>query len=215
MRLRASNRKTSAETTTRIVVVDTTPPVIVPQVSGSLGNNGGYTSNVNVSWSVAGPESGIVSSSGCTPATLTADTAGATLTCSATNGVGLVASVSVTVKIDKAPPLFLGMPGAGCTLWPPNKKMVQVAIVTATDALSGTKPGSLTLNGTSSEPSDPANPDVLITPSGSGGFAVQLRADRLGTGMGRIYTLNATATDLAGKSATATATCVVPHDQGK
>ena len=43
---------------------------------------------------------------------------------------------------------------------------------------------------------------------------VQLRAERLGTLGDRIYTLTATAKDLAGNTATAKATCTVPHDQG-
>jgi hypothetical protein len=48
---------------------------------------------------------------------------------------------------------------------------------------------------------------------GRGGFVVQLQADRLGTGNGRVYTLNATATDMAGNTVTTTSTCTVPHDQ--
>jgi hypothetical protein len=176
-----------------------------------LGNNGWYTSNVSVSWNVTDPESGIASSSGCSPMTLTADTAGATLTCFATNGVGLSASASATIKIDRTAPKIYGMPGAGCTLSPPNKALVQVAGLSALDSLSGIAPGSFTLTGTSSEPSDPANPDIVITQYGSQKIAVQLRADRLYSGPGRTYTLNASATDLAGNSATATATCSVPH----
>ena len=206
------NAKTTAEATTR-VVADTTPPIIVPQVSGTLGNNGWYRSNVTVSWSVTDPESGIASSSGCTTTTLTADTAGVTLTCSATNGAGLTSSVPITIKIDKTPPVISGMPAPGCSLWPPNQKMVQVATVTATDAPSGLAPGSFKVTGTSNEASDPNDPDIVITPSGSG-FSIQLRADRLGSGTGRVYSLNATAMDLAGNTATSTATCTVPHDQG-
>jgi len=141
------NGKTSAEATTR-VVVDTTPPVIVPQISGTLGNNGWYRSIVTVSWSVADPESGIASSSGCNTSTLTADTAGVTLTCSASNGAGLSSSVPVTIKIDKVPPVISGMPAPSCTLWPPNGKLVQVATVTAADALSGLAPGSFKVAGT-------------------------------------------------------------------
>ena len=85
-------------------VTDTTAPVIVPTIAGTLGNNGWYTSNVGVSWSVTDPESGIATSVGCGPTSLTADTAGVTLTCMATNGAGLVTSVPVTIKIDKTPP---------------------------------------------------------------------------------------------------------------
>jgi len=58
-------------------------------------------------------------------------------------------------------------------------------------------------------------PDIVITPNATGGFVVQLRADRLGSGNGRVYTLNATASDLAGNTATIAATCTVPHDQAK
>jgi len=42
-----------------------------------------------------------------------------------------------------------------------------------------------------------------------------LRASRLGTGNGRVYTINATATDTAGNTSTSVAACVVPHDQGQ
>jgi len=146
---------------------------------------------------------------------MTADTAGTILTCKATNGAGLTASVSVTIKIDRTPPVISGMPAAGCTLWPPNHKLVQVATVTAADALSGLAPSSFKVTGISNEPIDPNDPAIVITPDGSGGFVVQLQADRLGNGNGRIYTLTATANDLAGNTTTTTATCTVPHDQGK
>jgi hypothetical protein len=91
--------------------------------------------------------------------------------------------------------------------------LVQVGVVAA-DAFSGLAPGSFKVIGTSNEPSfDPNNPEIVITPNGSGGFVVQLQADRLGTGSGGLYTLNATATDMAGNTATTTANCTVPHDQ--
>jgi hypothetical protein len=206
--------KTVAEATTR-VITDATPPVIVPQITGALGNNGWYLGDVTVSWSVTDPESGIASSSGCKTTTLTTDTAGATLTCSAQNGAGLSSSVPVTIKIDKTAPVISGLPVRGCALWPPNHKLVQVAEVTASDALSGLAPETFNVTGTSNEPSDPNFPQIAVTPSASGGLNVQLLADRLGTGTGRIYTLTANAMDLAGNSSIVTATCSVPHDQDK
>ena len=118
------------------------------------------------------------------------------------------------VRLDVAP-VISGMPVAGCTLWPPNHKMVQVGVVTASDPLPGLAPGSFQVTGTSNQPSDPKSPDIVIVPNGTGGFVVQLRAARLGNDNDRIYTLHATATDLAGVTTSATATCMVPHDQGK
>ena len=115
------------------------------------------------------------------------------------------------VEQDITPPVIFGMPSGDCILWPPNHKLVQVATVTATDAESGIAPDSFTVNGSSNEPFDTM--DIVIIPDGSGGFVVQLRTERSGQGNDRIYTLTATAADLAGNRAMTTATCVVPHDQ--
>ncbi|RPJ25470.1 MAG: HYR domain-containing protein [Chloroflexi bacterium] len=84
--------------------IDSTGPVITPNVSGTAGSNGWYTSDVSVSWSVTDAESGILSSTGCTATDLTSDTNGTTLFCSATNHAGLSNPASVTIKIDKAAP---------------------------------------------------------------------------------------------------------------
>lgn len=209
--------KTVGEATTRLLA-DTTPPVIAPQIKGTVGNNGWYRGPVTISWPVTDPESGVASSSGCASTTLTSDSAGVGLTCSATNGAGLIASVSLTIKIDQTPPAISGMPAAGCTLWPADQKLVTVAAIAASDALSGFAPGSLKVTASSNEPAasnDPKSPDIVITPTAAGGYTVQLRADRLGKDTDRVYTLTATANDLAGNTATATATCTVPHDQRK
>lgn len=191
---------------------DTTPPVITPQIVGTSGNGGWYTSDVTVAWSVTDAESGVASSTGCSTTTLSANSAGVTLTCSATNGAGLSSSVSTTVKIDKTGPVISGLPGQSCSLWPPNNKLVQVATVSSTDALSGLS--SFSVTGVSNEPSGPNDPDIVISGTGTQPRVVQLRADRLGTGTGRVYTITATSTDIAGNSNTSIATCVVPHDQG-
>ncbi|MGI8745944.1 MAG: FG-GAP-like repeat-containing protein [Bryobacteraceae bacterium] len=204
------------------VLRDATPPVVVPQITGTLGGNGWYRSNATVSWSVTDPESGIASSSGCGPTTLTTDTAGVTLTCSAINGAGLSKSVAVSIKIDKTAPTISGMPVAGCKV-PTNNNdngnndggnLIKIATVTAADALSGLAPSSLKVTGTSNQPSDqPKQPQIVITPNGSGGFTVQVRADSSGNSS-RVYTLTATASDLAGNAATVTGACTVPNPQG-
>jgi hypothetical protein len=50
---------------TSFVPRDTTPPMIVPRVSGNVGTDGWYVSTVSVTWDVTDPESVIKSSSGC------------------------------------------------------------------------------------------------------------------------------------------------------
>jgi hypothetical protein len=81
------------------------PPSITLHVSGLAGDNGWYRSDVSVSWTVS-DSTGISSSSGCEPQTLTSDTPGTTLTCSASNRAKppLSNSVSVTIKIDRIAP---------------------------------------------------------------------------------------------------------------
>lgn len=92
---------------TVIAPPDTTAPVITPNVSGTLGTNGWYTSNVDVSWTVTDAESTVTSTSGCGPSTVSLDTAGVTFTCSATS-TGGTNSQSVTIKRDATAPSISG-----------------------------------------------------------------------------------------------------------
>jgi hypothetical protein len=86
-----------------IFAADPTPPEIVPHVEGKL-NNGWYTGDVTVTWSVTDAQSpSSIATSGCDPTAITADTRGTTLTCTATSDGG-TASASVTVKRDATPP---------------------------------------------------------------------------------------------------------------
>ena len=87
----------------KITIPDPTPPVIAPNVSGTVGNNGWYTSNVDVSWTVTDPETAITSSTGCGPTALSTDDASETYTCTAAS-LTLSASASVTVQRDATPP---------------------------------------------------------------------------------------------------------------
>lgn len=137
-----------------------------------------------------------------------------TLTYFATDNAGNAETPKTLIlKIDKTPPMITGLPASGCALWPPNHKLVRVATVSGNDALSGL--ASLGVSGASTEPASPGQSDVVTTGPALGPIAIQLRAERLGTGNGRVYTLTATAQDVAGNTTTATATCVVPHDQGR
>jgi streptogramin lyase len=83
---------------------DTTPPVITHTVTGTLGLNGWYTSNVTVTWSVTDPLAPIISQTGCGSTTISADTAGQTITCSAV-GQGGTSTQSVTIKRDSTLPI--------------------------------------------------------------------------------------------------------------
>lgn len=94
------------------VVIDNTPPVITPTVSPTPSAYGWNNTDAVVTWNVVAL-SGVAVSSGCGLATLTAETAATTLTCSATSGAGLSAANSVTIKIDKTPPIVTYSGNAG------------------------------------------------------------------------------------------------------
>jgi hypothetical protein len=115
---------------------DATPPSISPTVSGALGDNGYYVSNVAVEWSVADAESSITSSAGCDTTTVATDTAGTTFTCTATSGGGTT-SQSVTVKRDATAPNAVfqpANPAPNANGW--NNTDVSFAFTTS-DNLSG------------------------------------------------------------------------------
>ncbi|MBM3933357.1 MAG: hypothetical protein FJ319_03495 [SAR202 cluster bacterium] len=135
------------EYTATVTVNDPTPPVITPSVTGTLGDNGWYTSDVEVSWTVTDDESAVSSTSGCDTTTVSDDTAGTTITCSATSGGG-TASESVTVKRDATAPTISGSqsPAANANGW--NNTDVTVTF-SCDDNLSGVAScvGDTTLTG--------------------------------------------------------------------
>jgi hypothetical protein len=124
-----------ASFTLNVASLDNTAPVITPNISGSLGNNGWYVSDVTVSWMVSDDESAISSSSGCDPTTINSDTAGTTLTCSATSAGGN-SGQSVTIMRDATPPTISGSaaPAPNGAGW--NNSDVTVSF-TCGDNLSG------------------------------------------------------------------------------
>ena len=107
--------------------IDTTPPSITPNIVGTLGQNGWYTSDVTLSWTVIDNELAVTSQTGCDPATITSDQPETSYTCSATS-VGGTNSITATIKRDATSPVvavtgvtggstyILGaVPAAGCS----------------------------------------------------------------------------------------------------
>lgn len=90
-----------------VVVRDGTPPVVEPQVDGTPGANGWYTSDVVVSWTVADAQS---TATTCDSTTVSSDTDGITLTCSSTSEGGTTTR-SVEIKRDATGPAVAVTPG--------------------------------------------------------------------------------------------------------
>lgn len=121
-------------------------------------------------------------------------------------------SASATLGVNHNP-VCTGLT-AGPSLWPPNHKLRTVTVSGATDADGNTL--TYTITGvTQDEPLNglgdgDTSPDAF---PGSSSDQALLRAERSGTGDGRVYALHVTVTDGVGGECTGTATVSVPHDQ--
>ena len=113
---------------------------------------------------------------------------------------------------DTTPPVISSVSATPSTLGAPNHKMTPVSInVKLADncttptwtvtSISSNEP----VNGTGDGDSEP---DWTIA-----GHNVTLRAERAGTGSGRIYTVTVTAKDAAGNASTGTTRVSVPHNR--
>ena len=84
---------------------DLTPPIITPNVSGTAANDGWYTSDVAVSWTITDDESEATVLAGCEPVLITTDTAGQTLFCTALS-LGGISTSTYTVRRDATAPVI-------------------------------------------------------------------------------------------------------------
>jgi len=116
------------------------------------------------------------------------------------NGATAEDQVEVTVVDTQAPVIHLDQRLR--TLWPPNHSMHLVAVVGASDACDPAPALDVTVS--SNEPDDDSDvaPDWIVEPTAEG-VLVWVRAERRGSGNGRVYTIEATASDHAGNAAAA------------
>ncbi len=137
---------------------------------------------------------------------------------------GLVSSLSpFAIMQDTEPPVFQSITATPNVLWPPDHKLVAITVnYTVTDNL-GPQPdvilSRITMNeGDETNTYDPTfdntvgdghtTDDIQVDEAG----VIYLRAERSGTGTGRLYTLTYKAIDLGGNVTTATVTVTVPHE---
>ncbi len=123
--------------------LDSTPPEIAPTVTGTLGNNGWYTGDVEVSWSVSDGESSVSSSTGCDAESVTTDTSEMTFTCSATSAGGS-STQSVTVKRDATAPAISC--GVADGLWHASDVSIACTSTDGTSGLSASSDASFNLS---------------------------------------------------------------------
>ena len=184
---------------------------------------GARTNSVGANCVTAIPDlrTDVTASDNCGGVVITQDPPGGTLvgpgtysivvTATDTAGQAAQCTTAFTVR-DTNAPVIIGVTPSAATLWPPNHQMVPVSV--AVDAVDNCSVVSTEIiSVTSSEPvtgdSDTTSPDWEIT----GPLTVNLRAERLDSGPGRVYTITVRCVDGAGNTSTRSAQVTVPHDQ--
>jgi len=118
---------------------------------------------------------------------------------------------TLTIQLDKTPPT-IACSASPNVLWPPNNKLVPINVsVNVADTLSG-RAGFTLVSGTSNEP-DGGQGDIQGFVTGTASTTGQLRAQRLGSGAGRVYTFTYSGMDKAANIVSCATTVTVPHDQ--
>jgi hypothetical protein len=148
----------------------------------------------------------VIGNSAVISQTLPVGTFNFVLTVTDSAGLSSTSSTSVVVH-DTTPPTITNLSATPNILWPPNHKMVPVAVnYTSADRCSSTVSCNLAVS--SNEPNG-TQPEWQIVDA----HDVLLRSERLGTGSGRTYTITTTCADPSGNKSSQSTIVTVPHNQ--
>ncbi|WP_456236590.1 DUF7948 domain-containing protein [Candidatus Nitrospira nitrificans] len=174
---------------------------------------------LSYSWTQTGGPSVLLTGANTTSPTFTAPNVaagGAFLTFQLTVHDGHVSSAVDTVQVAVVnvndPPVCTLAQASPNLLWPPNHTMTQVSIVGLTDPQNQT----LTITYPTVKQDEPINglgdgdtsPDAAVS-----GNDILLRAERAGSGNGRVYVVQFTATNADGAHCSGTVKVTVPHNK--
>jgi hypothetical protein len=135
------------------------------------------------------------------------------VTLTVTDDVGQTASCDAEVSVqDVSPPVITSVMADPAELWPANHRMHPVTVTTkSSDNCAGAScriiavSSSERLNATGDGNTEP-DWEILSDDT------VSLRAERSGTGVGRVYTITVECTDASGNKSQSTTSVIVPHD---
>jgi uncharacterized lipoprotein YddW (UPF0748 family) len=213
-----------------VTTADVNPETTAPTTMATLnpaapnGSNGWYTSNVELSLSAFDNCTGVAKTEYSTDggASWTTYSGTVVLDKEGVNSIlfrsidragNVEANNSVTIKIDKTAPT-IQLTAKRTRIWPPNGQIENVDIDgSGSDAVSGVAQVSYVVTDEYGSSLSIA-PRALSGSSANWAETLAVEARREGTDLnGRLYTVTATITDVAGLTSTATITVVVAHDQ--
>lgn len=204
----------NVETAKTITIkLDKTPPTISGSRTPGPNVNGWNNTDVTVSFTCSDSLSGVAPSSPPAATVFSQDGSNQLVSGSCQDLAGNSATATVQgINIDKTAPT-VSCSANPAVLWPPNHELVPINVTVAvSDSLSG--PAGFTLNSVTSNEPDSGQGDIHGFVIGTASTNGQLRAERLGSGDGRVYTIGYTGIDRAGNPTTCNTNVSVPHDQG-
>jgi hypothetical protein len=214
----ATNMASASQT---ITVIDNTPPLIscpanitVNAISGTCAGPASFTPTATDNCSVPTVVPDHLSGSSFPVGTTTVHV-------TATDATGNSSTCSFTVTVKDIDPPVITLNGQTITLWSPDHKYTTVHVTDLVASASDLCDSSVNINSvviasvTSDEPNNSAGDgnttnDIVIAGDCK---SVQLRAERMGAGDGRVYTITFKVTDSSGNSTTARAKVTVPKSQ--
>ena len=207
----------TATATQTVTVIDNTPPSITAPANMNVTAGPSCVATVNPGTATATDGCGSATVNGVRsdgqPLLASYPVGTTTIAWTATDASGNSSTAAQTVSVAAPPPVINGAAASPASLWPPNHKMVDVAIPYGV----GNACGAVTCVISSITSNEPVNgqgdgdtaPDWEIVDN----HHVRLRAERAGGGQGRIYTIAITCTDTHGHTTTSTVTVKAPHNK--
>jgi len=126
-------------------ISDASAPEIGDTISGTLGNNGWYTSDVTLTWSVTESQSpSSLVKTGCVDESITADQASTDYSCAATSAGGSAGPVTVSIKRDATPPTIAC--ASPDTAWHADDVTIACSGLDATSGLADSADASFNLS---------------------------------------------------------------------
>ena len=155
---------------------------------------------------------GCAATSTTTTTTLTSTTTISSTTTSTLSSTTSTTSTTTTTVTGNRPPDCATAVASPAELWPPNHQLVSVSVVGLTDP-DGDQVGITITGVTQDEPLGGLSRNTCPDAVGVGDHTALLRAERSGTGDGRVYHVTFRADDGQGGTCEGTVTVCVPHDQ--
>ena len=137
---------------------------------------------------------------------------GHVFTLTVTDGMARPLRTALVYVVDVTPPVIGTMTASPSVLSPANHKMVPVVVTASASDQCGGSVSCRIVSVTSNEPENGSgdgntNHDWEIT----GDLTLNVRAERAGSGTGRVYTITVACTDSSGNQSTSSLTVTVPR----